>query len=164
MDTEKHALSVSIRVHPWPLMNRRGDDDAHADGHSAHQNRQRDILVLHNLFPEVVGRHLIDDDEGERENQNAESRVDHRVDQSAGMEFTHGSFTSDVSGITAVGGTIRAWVIADRLRQNLLLVNARKAPAAVLSERRKANQHGAVNQEHWIFQSSSPPELDVDGA
>ena len=49
-----------------------GYDYAHADGHGAYQDRQRDIFVFYNLLPEMVRRQLVDSDEGSRENQNAE--------------------------------------------------------------------------------------------
>jgi hypothetical protein len=37
------------------------DDDANADGHGSDQNGERGVVLLHNLFPEVVGSYLVDD-------------------------------------------------------------------------------------------------------
>jgi hypothetical protein len=137
--------------HPPPttfLVHRGGDYYAHADGHGADQDCQRYVFVFHDLFPEVVGRHLVDDDEGGRENQDAERGVDDGISQSAGMEFGHGSFTSDVSRISAaVHGAVRTRVIANALGRHALLVDASKAPALHMRVSGTAEQHNAVNQE-----------------
>src|SRR5260370_37480852 len=43
------------------LMHGRRDDQAHADRHRPQQNGQRDVLLLHDLRPQMVRRQFVDD-------------------------------------------------------------------------------------------------------
>ena len=58
------------------LVNRGGNDDANADGHGADQNRQRHVVLLHDLLPEMVRRELVHDHERNDENEHADERED----------------------------------------------------------------------------------------
>src|SRR5262245_33551304 len=54
------------------------DDDADADRHGAHEHRERQVLLAHNLVPQVVGRHPIDNRERRDEHDDAEEGEDDR--------------------------------------------------------------------------------------
>ncbi len=65
------------------LVHRGCYDDAHADRERADENRERDIFVFNDLFPQMVRRHLVDDHEGSDEDQDAEHRVKECISKSA---------------------------------------------------------------------------------
>jgi hypothetical protein len=66
------------------------------------------------------------------------------------MEVFHELFASDVSGVTAISGAIRAGIIANRFRQDLLLSDAGEAPTAILGYSGRAEQENTVQQEQGI--------------
>ena len=53
----------------------------------AQQDRQRHVLVVDNLLPEMERRHLVDDDERRHENHDAEQREHQRVQYVCGMKI-----------------------------------------------------------------------------
>src|SRR5207342_1680983 len=56
------------------LMHRGGDDDADPDRHGADEHGEREVLVLDDLLPQVIRRHLVDDDERRDEDHDADDR------------------------------------------------------------------------------------------
>src|SRR6059058_3448377 len=66
---------------PWceSTVDRRGNDQAKPDGHSANNDGQRDVFFLHQFIPEIVGREPVDDEEAETEHNQAEDRIDEGV-------------------------------------------------------------------------------------
>ncbi len=64
------------------LMYCRGNDDAHADRQGPDQNRERDILVFDNFFPEMIWSQFVDQYEGDRKDQDTEHLVNQCVRQS----------------------------------------------------------------------------------
>src|SRR5438270_7244535 len=53
------SRTVMKRRMPTTLVNRRGDDDADADGHAANQNGERSVVLLHDFFPEMIRRKFV---------------------------------------------------------------------------------------------------------
>ena len=75
--TARGASSAATRA---GLVNRRGDDDADADGHGTQQDGEGGVVFLHDFFPEMVGRDFIDDKEGDDEDSDPDCGVENRVD------------------------------------------------------------------------------------
>ena len=67
-------------------MNRRGDDDAGAECGAADDDGERDIFLLDELLPQVVGRDLVHDDEAEDEDADAQQGVDDGVEEDGGVQ------------------------------------------------------------------------------
>src|SRR5437016_1817558 len=139
MDIEWFLPSTTYHPPPFSVHCRR-DNDTHPNRHRAHQYSQRDVLVFDDLFPQMIGRHLVDDGERYHENENAQHGVQDRIQQIAGMEISHVLLSSDISGIAAIGRSIRAGVIADRLGNHFLLVDLGERPAAIFGHARKTKQ------------------------
>src|SRR5436305_5210089 len=74
------------------LMHRRGDDDAHADGHGPEQHREREVFVLDDLLPQVVRRYLVENGEGRDKNENPHRGIQHRVQDIDGVKVVHITF------------------------------------------------------------------------
>ena len=55
------------------------DDDADAERRGSDHNRQGDIFVVHELFPEIVRRESIDDKKADDKDNDAEHGVDNGV-------------------------------------------------------------------------------------
>src|SRR5436190_10719135 len=58
------------------LVNCGGDDDAHSDRHGAYHDCQRHVVLFHDLGPQIVGCHLVDQGEGSDEDEDSENRID----------------------------------------------------------------------------------------
>src|SRR5437667_6738104 len=71
-------------------------------------------------------------------------------------------FTSDVSGITTVSGTIRARIVAHGFRDVQPFIYLRQAQAAILGVTSEPEQQNTIEQEQRIIDQSSSPELDWD--
>src|SRR5258708_15143745 len=56
------------------LVDRCGDDDADPDGHRADEHSEGEVLLLDDLLPQVIRRHLVDDDERRDEHRDADDR------------------------------------------------------------------------------------------
>jgi hypothetical protein len=61
------------------LVDCRGDNQAQAQRERADQNRQRDVVLVNDLVPEMVGRQLIQNVKGDHEDQNADTGKHQRV-------------------------------------------------------------------------------------
>src|SRR3954452_14262374 len=61
------------------LVNGRGDDDADAERGEADHDSQRHVLLLDQFLPELEGRDLVHDHEGDAKNSDADESVDDGV-------------------------------------------------------------------------------------
>src|SRR6266568_3996624 len=71
------------------LMNRGGNDDADADGHRAHKDRESHVVLLDDLFPEMVRSQFIHHDERHDENENSDKGKDQCGDDIAKRNEIH---------------------------------------------------------------------------
>src|SRR5271154_1660285 len=133
-------------THAHLLVHRRRDNNAHPQRNRPNQDRQRDILILDNLPPQMIRRHLVDEHKRKREDHDAQKRIDQRVQQHPRVEVSHVLFSSDVAWIEAIVRPVRARIIAHRFRDVLHLVYAAEGPAAKLRPGDARKQHHAVNQ------------------
>jgi hypothetical protein len=62
-------------------MNRRGDDARQADGHRAREDRDRQVLLLVDLLPQLAGSQHVEDDESDDEEDHAEKGIEQAVQQ-----------------------------------------------------------------------------------
>src|SRR5262245_34768326 len=60
------------------LMDRGGDDDADPEGHRTDEHGEREVLLLDDLLPQIVRRHLVDDHERADEDDEPDGREDER--------------------------------------------------------------------------------------
>src|SRR5690349_11404415 len=67
---------------PLPV-NRGGHDEADRNRRRPDDDRQRDVLPLADLHPQVVRRELVDDDEAEPEHDHADQRVEEGAEEDA---------------------------------------------------------------------------------
>src|SRR5215470_10905766 len=105
------AISRTVMKSRIPkLVNRRGDDDANSKRHRAEQNRQRGVVFLHDLFPQVVWGYFVDDDERPGKDHDADSRVDDGVGHIGRLE-DH-LVASCVEVVTGIYGTVRTGIVA----------------------------------------------------
>src|SRR5438034_3233001 len=70
------------RIFPLPsAVDRRGDDQRDRNRHRSDNDRERHVLLLDDLAPQVVRRDLVDNDEADPEHEHADHRVDDRPEE-----------------------------------------------------------------------------------
>src|SRR5712675_1448224 len=70
----ERRTSPSVCLSHQGLVDCGGDDDAHSDGHRTDEHGEREVLLLDDLLPQVVGRQLVDDDKRTDEDDDADER------------------------------------------------------------------------------------------
>src|ERR1700682_3193140 len=74
---------------PMALVNRGRNDDADSNRHCTNQNRKRRVVFLDYLFPQIVRRELIHQNECNYEDQNPKKREDYCTDHIAQRNEVH---------------------------------------------------------------------------
>src|SRR6185436_12252203 len=90
--------SFSAGLQACQSVNCRSNNQGNSEGCKADQNRQRRVLILDDLLPEIVRRQTVDDDERHEERHDAERGKDDRGNEVVG-QVRHGTLlASEVMG------------------------------------------------------------------
>src|SRR5271155_403475 len=68
------AYSLRPKAYDRTLVDGRGDDEADAQAHASYEHAEREVLLLIDLFPQVVRRDPVKDEEEDREDHDADER------------------------------------------------------------------------------------------
>ena len=94
-------------------MNGSSNDDADSEHQEADEDRRGHIVFLKDFGAEFAGRGLIDNDEGDDVDHDAEGGIDDGVKKMIEAEFHSLLFPPEVSGMTSVVGAVGSWIVAN---------------------------------------------------
>ena len=142
-------------------MNGGGDDDADTEHHEADEDSRGHIVFLKDLDAEFAGRRLVNDEEGDDVNHDAEGGIDDGVKEVIEAEFHSLLFPPEVSGMTSVVGAVGSWVITNGFGDSIhLVVRGERGVTGDAGDGESAGDQHAVGHIKFAHSSSSLLELE----
>src|SRR5205807_7332564 len=149
------AISKTVMKSKIPkLVDGSRNDDADSERHRPEQQRQSSVVLLYDFLPQVVWRHLVDDEERAGKDDNSDRGIDDGIYHVGNLD-AH-LLASCVVVIHGIYGTVRAGIVAHGARNVLDFVDGGEAPAAIFSHAEKSKNKHPVNHVKVSHQSSSP--------